>query len=168
MSRPVDVIDPTTTIAAAAGKMRDEDVGCLLVGRDHGGVQRVTALRVSGGRQALLRLFVRQSSAVWTEQGVMPLFGLLRGSGTDALVGLPDLPGPDVSQTVKEAFRRLPGRSFRIGSRRIIGFGTTASSTARPTTTSSTHSLSTADVMTSPLHAGRILAKQLVARKQAV
>jgi CBS domain-containing protein len=34
MSRPVDLIDPTTTIAAAAGKMRDEDVGCLLVGRD--------------------------------------------------------------------------------------------------------------------------------------
>ena len=34
MSRPVDLIDPTTTIAAAAGKMRDEDVGCLLIGRD--------------------------------------------------------------------------------------------------------------------------------------
>lgn len=34
MSRPVGLIDPTTTIAAAAGKMRDEDVGCLLVGRD--------------------------------------------------------------------------------------------------------------------------------------
>ena len=34
MSRPVGAIDPTTTIAAAAQKMRDEDVGCLLVGRD--------------------------------------------------------------------------------------------------------------------------------------
>ena len=34
MSTPVDLIDPTTTIAAAAGKMRDEDVGCLLVGRN--------------------------------------------------------------------------------------------------------------------------------------
>lgn len=34
MSRLVDLIDPTTTIAAAAGKMRDEDVGCLLIGRD--------------------------------------------------------------------------------------------------------------------------------------
>lgn len=34
MSMAVDPIDPTTTIAAAAEKMRDEDVGCLLVGDD--------------------------------------------------------------------------------------------------------------------------------------
>ena len=34
MSRPIDPIDPATTIAAAARKMRDEDVGCLLVGKD--------------------------------------------------------------------------------------------------------------------------------------
>jgi CBS domain-containing protein len=36
MSKPVDPIDPTTTVAAAAQRMRDEDVGCLLIGRhDH-------------------------------------------------------------------------------------------------------------------------------------
>lgn len=29
MNRPVNLTDPTTTIAAAAGKRRDEDVGCL-------------------------------------------------------------------------------------------------------------------------------------------
>ena len=34
MSRPVESIDPITTVADAAQKMRDEDVGCLLVGRD--------------------------------------------------------------------------------------------------------------------------------------
>jgi len=34
MSSPIDPIDPTTTVAAAAQKMRDADVGCLLVGRD--------------------------------------------------------------------------------------------------------------------------------------
>jgi CBS domain-containing protein len=34
MSTTVDLIDPTTTVAAAAAKMRDDDVGCLLVGRD--------------------------------------------------------------------------------------------------------------------------------------
>jgi CBS domain-containing protein len=34
MRSPVELIDPTTTIAAAAGKMRDEDLGCLLVGRN--------------------------------------------------------------------------------------------------------------------------------------
>ena len=34
MRRPIDPIDPATTIAAAAEKMRDEDVGCLLVGSD--------------------------------------------------------------------------------------------------------------------------------------
>jgi CBS domain-containing protein len=33
MRVPVDPIDPLTTVAAAAQKMRDEDVGCLLVGR---------------------------------------------------------------------------------------------------------------------------------------
>lgn len=32
MSKAVDPIDPTTTIAAAAARMRDEDVGYLLVG----------------------------------------------------------------------------------------------------------------------------------------
>jgi CBS domain-containing protein len=32
MSSPVDPIDPTTTVAVAAQKMRDADVGCLLVG----------------------------------------------------------------------------------------------------------------------------------------
>jgi CBS domain-containing protein len=34
MSAPVDPIDPTTIVAAAAQKMRDANVGCLLVGRD--------------------------------------------------------------------------------------------------------------------------------------
>jgi CBS domain-containing protein len=34
MSSPVDLIDPTTTVDAAAQRMRDADVGCLLVGRD--------------------------------------------------------------------------------------------------------------------------------------
>jgi CBS domain-containing protein len=34
MSSPVDLIDPTTTITAAAHRMRDADVGCLLVGRE--------------------------------------------------------------------------------------------------------------------------------------
>jgi CBS domain-containing protein len=34
MSSPVELIDPTTTIAAAAGRMRDQDLGCLLVGMD--------------------------------------------------------------------------------------------------------------------------------------
>ena len=34
MSTPVDPIDPTTTVAAAAQKMREANVGCLLVGRD--------------------------------------------------------------------------------------------------------------------------------------
>lgn len=33
MCTPVDAIDPLTTVAAAARKMRDENVGCLLVGR---------------------------------------------------------------------------------------------------------------------------------------
>ena len=33
MRVPVDPIDPLTTVAVAAQKMRDEDVGCLLVGR---------------------------------------------------------------------------------------------------------------------------------------
>jgi len=33
MCRRVDLIDPSTTVAAAARKMRDEDLGCLLVGR---------------------------------------------------------------------------------------------------------------------------------------
>jgi CBS domain-containing protein len=33
MRVPVDAIDPLTTVAAAAQKMRNEDVGCLLVGR---------------------------------------------------------------------------------------------------------------------------------------
>ena len=32
MSKPAGLIDPTATVAAAARKMRDEDVGCLLVG----------------------------------------------------------------------------------------------------------------------------------------
>jgi CBS domain-containing protein len=34
MSTPVDPIYPTTTVAAAAQKMRGTNVGCLLVGRD--------------------------------------------------------------------------------------------------------------------------------------
>jgi CBS domain-containing protein len=34
MSMPVDPIDPATTIAAAARMMRDEHIGCLLVGDD--------------------------------------------------------------------------------------------------------------------------------------
>lgn len=33
MCTPVDAIDPLTTVAVAAKKMRDENVGCLLVGR---------------------------------------------------------------------------------------------------------------------------------------
>jgi CBS domain-containing protein len=33
MRVPVDAIDPLTTVAAAAQEMRNEDVGCLLVGR---------------------------------------------------------------------------------------------------------------------------------------
>lgn len=33
MRTPVEPIDPLTTLAVAAKKMRDEDVGCLLVGR---------------------------------------------------------------------------------------------------------------------------------------
>jgi CBS domain-containing protein len=33
MSTPVDTIDPTTTVAVAAQKMRGANVGCLLVGR---------------------------------------------------------------------------------------------------------------------------------------
>lgn len=35
MSRPVELVDPTTTLAAAAATMRDNDVGCLLVGRNN-------------------------------------------------------------------------------------------------------------------------------------
>jgi CBS domain-containing protein len=34
MSTPVDPIDPKATLAAAAQKMRDANVGCLLVGKD--------------------------------------------------------------------------------------------------------------------------------------
>ena len=34
MSRRVELIDPATTVAAAVRRMRDEDVGCLLVGRN--------------------------------------------------------------------------------------------------------------------------------------
>lgn len=33
MSTPVDPIDPTTSVAAAAQKMRDANVGCLLIGQ---------------------------------------------------------------------------------------------------------------------------------------
>jgi CBS domain-containing protein len=34
MSRRPDLIDPSTTIAEAARTMRDDDLGCLLIGRD--------------------------------------------------------------------------------------------------------------------------------------
>ena len=33
MSRRAGLIDPATTVAAAARRMRDDDIGCLLVGR---------------------------------------------------------------------------------------------------------------------------------------
>lgn len=34
MSTPVDLVEPGTTIRAAAEKMRDDDIGCLLIGKE--------------------------------------------------------------------------------------------------------------------------------------
>ncbi|MFO1126972.1 MAG: CBS domain-containing protein [Rhodospirillales bacterium] len=64
MSEAVEPIDPTTTIAAAAELMRDEDVGCLLIGRNN------EVLGIVTDRDLALRALVDNRNAVhdpvWT------------------------------------------------------------------------------------------------------
>lgn len=114
MSRPVDPIDPTTTIAAAARNMRDEDVGCLLVGRDDRLLGIVTdrdiALRaLADGRNAdrepiwsvmsseVLCCFedqpVDEAARIMTEHGVRRLPVLDQEGRLSGIVSLSDVRG---------------------------------------------------------------------------
>jgi CBS domain-containing protein len=114
MSTPVEPIDPTTTVAAAAQKMRDADVGCLLVGRhdqlfgiitDRDIVVRALADGRSASREPVWSVMssevlscfedqpVDEAASIMAEHGVRRLPVLDRNRRLTGLVSLSDLRG---------------------------------------------------------------------------
>jgi CBS domain-containing protein len=114
MSTPVDPIDPTTTLAIAAQKMRDANVGCLLVGRgdqlfgiltDRDIVVRALAAGRSLGRERVWSVMssnplccfeddpVDKAARLMAQHGVRRLPVLDRDGRLTGLVSLSDVRG---------------------------------------------------------------------------
>lgn len=114
MRSPVDPIDPATTVAVAAKKMRDADVGCLLVGRgdqllgivtDRDIVVRALANGRSAHREPVWHVMssevlscfedqsVEEAASIMEEHGVRRLPVLDREDRLTGLVSLSDVRG---------------------------------------------------------------------------